>query len=134
MVCPVEQHHWYDFLYHTKHAAIIMVATTGGWFKSLPDAWRNTIAVGSILGFGFGVGLAVSNIYGLPADVASLENRVRDTESVISLHGSQILDLRQTDEYQIRLAEWITCALTAQDEGLSVLTVCGPEPHRYTFP
>lgn len=129
--CPIaEPHHWYDIGFHVKHACVIMVATTGGWFQSLPEFWRNIIAVGAILGMGFGIGLTVSNLYGLPHQVESLENRMSVAESSIEMNRAEISENQNLTLYIARLSEWMTCAISAHNETSSVLASCGPEPHR----
>lgn len=134
MPYPIEHHHWYDIHYHISHAAIMMIVTTGGWFQSLSETTRTAIAVGSILGFGVGIGMTVSNIYGLPSQVDTLADVVSDNSSSITQNDDEIDALKRSDDYQIRLSEWMACVLAAHDDAsINPLATCGIQPTRLFY-
>jgi hypothetical protein len=113
-----------------------MVAITGAWFRNLSETTRNLITVGSVLITGFGIGLAMSNLYGLPSQVTAIETRALANSKAISEHivvDDIAMDALKADlKYQTRLAEWMACVLAAHDEeGVSALTICNVQPTRY---
>ena len=135
-VCPVTQpHHWYDAPHNISHAAVLMVAITGNWFRGLSEMTRNLITVGSVLITGFGIGLAMSNLYGLPSQVNAIETRALNNSQVISDHiviDELAMEALKTDlGYHTHLAEWMACALAAHDDTtVTTLTACGVQPTR----
>lgn len=136
-MCPLREHHWYhlqDTPHNISYMAALMVAITGQWFRGLSETTRNLITVGSVLVTGFGIGLGVSNLYGLPSQVSGLESQATINEQVIAGHivsdSIEMSALRRNQDYQVRLSEWMACAIAAQEEDGSTLQMCGVQPTR----
>ena len=115
--------------------AALMVATTGSWFRGLSETTRNIMTVGAVLVTGFGVGLGVSNVYGLPSQVTAIETRALNNSQAISEHivvDELAMEALKTDlGYHTHLAEWMACMLAAHDdEAVSALSLCGVQPTR----
>jgi len=121
-------------LEHLQDAAMIMMATTGGWFSNLSDTTRNVLALLTVLTFGFTVGAMFVGFTTLPDKVQANYDKNVEIASNVEHLRDRVDSFDRDINYLVSLSTWTLCAIRVHDDpntqhsAATLLQVCGAEP------